>query len=84
MNIAIAQLISFVFNILTLLIIADAIMSFFMSPVHPVRAAVRRILEPIYAPIRKIIPPMGMMDFTPIVVIILLRVIEYIILSLLL
>jgi YggT family protein len=84
MNIAIAQIISLFFNLMTLLIIADALMSFFMSPFHPVRAAVRRILEPIYAPIRKVIPPIGMMDITPIVVIILLQVIETIVLSLLL
>lgn len=30
----------------------------------------QRILEPIYAPIRRILPPMGGLDFTPLIVLI--------------
>ena len=69
------------FDILTLLIIADALMSFILSPMHPIREALGRILNPIYAPVRRIVPPMGMMDFTPLVVLILIRVIEMILFS---
>jgi YggT family protein len=30
----------------------------------------QRVLEPIYAPIRKILPPMGGLDFTPLIVLV--------------
>ncbi len=36
-----------------------------------------RLTEPILAPLRRIIPRVGMFDFTPLVAIILIRVIYY-------
>ena len=62
-------------QVLTLLIIADALLSFVLPPFHPVRATLGRILAPLYAPIRKILPQTGMVDFTPLVALILIRVI---------
>lgn len=73
--------ISTVAQVLSLLIIADALLSFILPPFHAIREAIGRVLRPIYAPIRKIIPPMGMMDFTPIVAIILLQVLVMILTS---
>ena len=35
-----------------------------------------QITDPILVPLRRVIPPMGMMDITPLVAIILLRVIS--------
>ncbi len=70
-------------NILSLLVIIDAILSWFVSPFSPIRGAMGRILQPMYAPIRKIIPPLGGMDFTPIVLLLLLRVISQIAVSIL-
>lgn len=61
-------------EVLSLLIVADALLSFVLAPTHPVREAVGRILQPIYAPIRRVIPPVGMFDFTPIVVLVLIQV----------
>jgi YggT family protein len=37
---------------------------------------IRDITEPILGPLRRVIPMMGMMDFTPIAAILLLQVIE--------
>lgn len=70
-------------NIITLVIIVDTLLSWVLSPFHPVREALGRILQPIYAPIRKIIPPIGMMDFTPLILLLLVQVIEQIAVSLL-
>ena len=71
-------------NFLSILIIADALLSFVLAPYHPVREALGRILQPLYAPIRRVLPPMGMMDFSPIVLLLLLHVLERIIISVLL
>ncbi len=65
-------------NILTILIIVDTILSWVLSPFHPLRAALGRILQPLYAPIRRVIPPLGMMDFTPLVLLLLVQVVAQI------
>jgi YggT family protein len=69
-------------NVLTLLVIAKVILSYFMSPYHPVRETIDRIVEPMMAPVRRILPPMGMLDFTPFIFIILLRLIRMLLFSL--
>ena len=84
MNVALAQVVNIIGNVLTLFIIADALMSFFVSPFHPLRQALGRILNPLYAPLRKVIPSVGMMDFTPIVLLLIIQVLQNIIISALL
>ena len=74
MNSAFDIFISTIGQVLSLLIVADALLSFVLPPFHTVRAAIGRVLNPIYAPIRKVIPTAGMFDFTPIVALILIQV----------
>lgn len=81
MNNAFVILISTIAQVLSLLIIADSLLSFVLAPYHPVREALGRVLQPIYAPIRKVLPSTGMIDFTPLVVLILIQVIEQILIS---
>jgi YggT family protein len=69
---------------LTIAIIADALLSFFVSPYHPIRVALGRILQPLYAPLRRILPSLGGLDFSPIVLILLIQVVESILVSLVL
>lgn len=60
---------------LTFLLIASALMSWFRpDPSHPVVRLLARITEPILSPIRKLLPPMGGMDFTPIVAIVAIQI----------
>jgi YggT family protein len=76
----IAIVIHTVFNILNLIILADIIVSFFLSPYHVVRATLDRIVNPMLAPIRRVLPQVGMFDFSPIVLILILQVLEYLLL----
>ena len=78
---AILTVIITILDVLSWVIIIDALLSFVLSPDHPIRGTFGRILQPIYAPIRRILPPMGMMDFTPLVVLILIRVLEMLLVS---
>jgi YggT family protein len=73
-------IISVVFNVLIFVVILYVVLSYFMSPYHPIRSALDKIVNPILAPIRKIVPPIINLDFSPIILIILLQVIEWIIL----
>jgi YggT family protein len=41
----------------------------------------KRATEPVYQPIRKYIPPIGGIDLTPLIVIILLQLLEYVVLG---
>lgn len=66
-------IISTISNILVLLVFASAILSFFMDPYHPLRRGVDNIVEPMLAPIRRIVPLVGMFDFSPLVLIILIQ-----------
>ena len=63
-------------EVLTLVIIARVILSWF-SPGSTNRLAIilYQVTEPFLAPLRRIIPRVGMFDLTPLVAIILLRLI---------
>jgi YggT family protein len=79
----IISVIQALFQILTLLVLASAVLSFFMSPSHPVRVFVDRLVDPMLMPIRRIVPPVQSMDFSPVILIILLNIVEYFLVSLL-
>lgn len=67
--------------LLSLLIFIQAILSFFMSPYHPVRQRIDQFVEPLLAPIRRVVPPMGMLDLSPLVLIILIQIVDRIVVS---
>ncbi len=75
MNNALFIVISSIANIFSLLIIVDVILSWILPPMHPARETFGRILQPIYSPIRRIVPPLGGMDFSPIILLIVIQVI---------
>ena len=70
-------------DILVLLVIVSVILSYVMDPYHPVRRFVDSIVEPMLRPIRRVVPLVGMLDFSPIILIILIRVVFNLILYLL-
>ena len=78
-----AQLIDILSQILILLVFVSVILSFFMPPYHPVRQAIDRIIEPMLAPIRSRIPSVGMLDFSPLILIILIQVVDWLLTSIL-
>ena len=78
------NLINLLSQVLTLLVLAQAIMSYFVAPYHPVRQALDRLLDPLYAPIRRILPQTGMLDFSPLVLIILIQIISRLLISIIL
>jgi YggT family protein len=69
----IAILVRAIAQVLIWVVIASALLSFFVSPYHPVRQVLDRIVEPLLSPIRRILPPAGSLDFSPLVLILLLE-----------
>ncbi len=54
-----------------------------VSPYNPLVSLVYQITDPILVPLRRIIPPLGMMDITPIIAMILLSLCQQILLTVL-
>ena len=72
--------INILFTVLELAILARVLLSWFrLDPYHPAVAFLYQITEPILRPLRNVIPPLGMMDISPIVAMLLLGIIRQII-----
>ncbi len=70
------------FTLLNLAILARVLLSWIrVSPYHPAVGFLYRITEPILAPLRRIIPPLGMMDISPVIALILLQIIQQILVA---
>jgi YggT family protein len=67
-----------------LLVVIQAILSYFTDPYRPVRRTIDSIVNPFLNPIRRLIPQTGNLDFSPMVLIILLWVLERVLQGLLL
>ncbi len=73
----IAEIVIVTTTVLSIAIFARAILSWFpnIDPRNPAVEILVQVTEPILAPLRRVMPRMGMMDLTPMVAIILLQVI---------
>lgn len=80
----VAQMIDLIANVLTILVIAWAILSWFVPPYHPLRETLGRVVEPMLAPIRRVLPTMGGVDFSPMILIIVIVLVARILTSLIL
>jgi YggT family protein len=76
-------LINVIIAILSILVFLDSLLSYFISEQNGFRRFLGKILNPIYQPIRRLIPPLAGIDFTPLIAIILLQVLDAILLALL-
>jgi YggT family protein len=71
------RLINVVFTIYSLAIVARALLPWFrISYYHPVMRFLVQITEPLLGPLRRYIRPVGGLDFTPMVALLLLWVVE--------
>ena len=85
MNVTITvQLIGLITNILIILIFVWAILSWILPPYHPVREALDRIMNPLLAPIRRVVPLAGMIDFSPMILMILIELISRVLINIVL
>ncbi|RLC97239.1 MAG: YggT family protein [Chloroflexi bacterium] len=65
---ALLHFIDIIFNLYSFAIIIRALLPWFgISEYHPVMIFLIQITEPLLAPLRRYIPPMGGLDFTPMV-----------------
>lgn len=79
-----ALVISSISRLFIYVVIASSLLSFFMPPYHPVREALDRIVNPFLNPIRALMPQMGMLDFSPLILILAVEFLSRILISILL
>ncbi len=84
MSAAIIYVINFILLILTLIIIAKVFLSYFMDPYQPVRLFIDRIVDPMLRPIQRIIPSLGGLDISPLVLLIIVQIFGRLIVSIIL
>ena len=85
-TLAFAGVVLFIVSIYYYAILASIIMSFVMmfsgsTNPHPLLLLVWQLTEPVMAPVRKIIPSMGGLDFSPIIIFIAIQIIQNFILT---
>jgi YggT family protein len=69
-------------ELLSMVVFVDVILSYFLQPYNPIRSFLDRIVEPLLSPIRRFVPALGGIDFSPMVLIILLQVLDSMVTSL--
>ena len=77
-----ATLIRVIAEVFIWVVIASSLLSYFLAPFHPVRQMLDHIVDPFLNPIRRILPTTGMIDFSPIVLIIAVLLISNILVRL--
>lgn len=69
-------IIDWVLRALMLVVLVEVILSYFLPPYHPVRQFLDRIVQPMLKPIRRSLPQTGMVDFSPLVLILLFQLLS--------
>lgn len=65
-------------QVLTFAVFIRAILSWFpISPYNPLVTVLHNITEPLLAPLRRVLPKVGMLDISPLVAILLLQLVAY-------
>ena len=77
------QAIQTVSFLLVLAVLIDILLGYFMDPFHPVRRTLDAIVDPMLAPIRRILPTVGVFDFSPVLLVVLIKVLETVLIQLL-
>ena len=57
-------------------VITHVLLGYFLDPYHPARQFTSRLFDPMLDPIRRFLPQTGMIDFSPMVLIILVTLVE--------
>ena len=73
----VVSFVDLLFTLLSFAIIGRALVSWLpIDRYNPIIRILDQITEPILAPLRRVVPPLGMMDITPIVALILLMILQ--------
>ena len=72
---SLANAIVIIMRAFTFVILADVLVGYFLDAFHPIRQFLDSIVQPFLTPIRKLLPPMGGLDFSPLVLFFLVELV---------
>ena len=75
----IVEIIHRLIQLVVLVVIVQVVLSYFMDPYAPARRYLDRIVEPMLKPIRRFVPPVSGLDFSPLILIIALQILDAVI-----
>ncbi len=58
-----------------MIVLADVLVSYFLDPYHGVRRFLDSLVQPLLEPIRRLLPSAGMIDLSPLILLVLLEII---------
>jgi YggT family protein len=70
-------------RVLSLVVIIYVFLAYFMAPDNPIRITFARIVDPMLRPIRKLVPLVGMFDFSPFILLIFIQILGRILIAVL-
>lgn len=76
-----ALAISLLARLFIYVVIASSLLSFFLSPYHPLREALDRIVDPFLNPIRNMMPRGNSLDFSPVILILAVELLSRLLVS---
>ncbi|RPH74382.1 YggT family protein [bacterium] len=79
----IVRILDLIFDALILIIVVGSFLTFFVPPWNPIRSFLDQIIAPLLAPIRRFVRPIGGLDLSPIVFILLVYIVRSILFSIL-
>lgn len=79
----IASVIYYLIRLIELVIIVYVLLSYFLPPYHKIRVTLGQYVEPLLAPIRRIVPAVGMFDLSPLILLILVQLVGQLLVTLL-
>lgn len=83
MDSALIDLIRLASTVLTVLLLARVVLSWVAPrPGNPLVQFIHRVTEPLLAPVRRVLPAMGGFDFSPVVVLVGINIVESLLLRL--
>jgi len=69
-------IINLLFSLYSLVIVTRVFFELLVGPSHPAMHVLRRLTEPVLAPVRRVIPPIKLVDISPAAVLLLLYVLR--------
>jgi len=79
---AVIQFILILSRLLSLVVMLYVLAGYFLGQFHPVRRTLDSIIEPLITPIRRLLPPSGPLDFSPLVLLFLVFLAERVLIGL--
>jgi YggT family protein len=80
----IVQILTTIVQVFTWVVLIHVLLSWFLPPDNALRLSLSRVVEPFLQPIRDLIPPLGMFDFSPVILLVILQLLQQLIVRMLL